>query len=265
MQSFGSLLLGLGVTSLPFVHAAVSPTGQVAVRVLEAIGWVRVPAGSFEMGCIPSDEDCRPNEQPQHRVTLSRPYDLMSTEVTFEQFRTFTDATGRVMPRQPSWNRADDRPVVNVTWEEIDAFCAWVGGRLPTEAEWERAARAGEEGLIYSWGAQFDPAQVNGQGHGEHDAWRWTAPVGAYPPNAFGLHDMLGNVWEWVSDRYWIRQYANSRTQNPVGPAAGRDRVLRGGSWDSERASLRLSFRFHLPPEGRYGLYVGGRCARAAP
>ncbi len=188
----------------------------------------------------------------------------MSTEITVGQFRAFAAATGRVVPRQPSWNRVDAHPVVNVTWQEIGEFCAWAGGRLPIEAEWERAARGGHDGQIYPWGQEFDMSQLNGLDYGEDDPWRWTAPVGSYPPNSFGLHDMLGNVWEWVTDRYWDRYYEVSPAQDPLFLDQGTYRVLRGGSWDSEPPRLRLSFRFRLVPTGRYGFYVGGRCARDA-
>ena len=230
----------------------------------DTIEWVRIPAGTFRMGCVPEDERCRPNESPRHSVTLSRPYDLMSTEITVGQFRAFAAATGGVVPRQPSWNRVDAHPVVNVTWEEIGEFCAWAGGRLPIEAEWERAARGEHDGQIYPWGQEFDMSRLNGLGHGEDDPWRWTAPVGSYTPNSFGLYDMLGNVWEWVTDRYWNRYYEVSPAQDPLFLDQGRYRVLRGGSWDNEPLRLRLSFRFRLAPTGRYGFYVGGRCARDA-
>ena len=223
---------------------------------------VRVPAGTFEMGCVADDRECRQYEVPRHTVTLTRPYELMATEVTVGQFRAHGRAVGQRIPRQPSWNRADDRPLVNVTWTEMRDFCWWAGGRLPTEAEWERAARAGQDGLIYPWGPASDLAPVNALGQGENDTWRWTAPVGSYPPNAYGLYDMTGNVWEWVADWFWNRYYANSPPLDPAWLREGRARVVRGGSWDSGPPNLRLSFRSRLSPTGRHGLYVGGRCAR---
>ena len=232
--------------------------------VSDLVRWVRVPAGTFEMGCVAGDRECRPYEAPRHTVTLTRPYELMATEVTVGQFRAHARAMGGRPPRQPAWNRADDRPVVNVTWTEMRDFCGWAGGRVPTEAEWERAARGGHDGSIYPWGSEYDPARLNALGHGDLDAWRWTAPVASYPPNAYGLHDMAGNVWEWVADWFWARYYANAPERDPAWLSEGRDRVLRGGSWDSEPPNLRVSFRFRLSPTGRHALYIGGRCARDA-
>ena len=245
------------------VVATGGPSAQDAqALVTDQIRWVRVPDGTFEMGCVADDRECRQYEVPRHTVTLTRPYELMATEVTVGQFRAHGRAVGQRIPRQPSWNRADDRPMVNVTWTEMRDFCRWAGGRLPTEAEWERAARAGQDGLIYPWGPASDLASVNALGQGESDTWRWTAPVGSYPPNAYGLYDMTGNVWEWVADWFWNRYYANSPPLDPAWLREGRDRVVRGGSWDSGPPNLRLSFRSRLSPTGRHGLYVGGRCAR---
>jgi formylglycine-generating enzyme required for sulfatase activity len=213
------------------------------------------------MGCVPGDRNCRGNEHLRHEVELSRPYQLTATEITVGQFDAFARSTGGRTPRQPLWNSEGRYPVVNVTWDEAAAMCAWLGGRLPTEAEWERAARGGDDGRIFWWGDRFDRRFVNAGGSGPGDPWRTTAPVASFPPNGYGLHDMAGNVWEWVADWY-ARRFPRREVRDPAGPPSGTHRVIRGGSWDSSAARVRMSNRFGLPAGARYNLYVGFRCAR---
>ena len=133
-----------------------------------------------------------------------------------------------------------DHPVVHVSWNDAVAYCVWAGGRLPTEAEWEHAARGGLEGQPFPWGAELEPG-------GEHrmnvfqgrfpadntcaDGYAATAPADAYPPNGHGLHQMTGNVWEWVGDWFGAGYYTASPVADPRGPAAGDRRVMRGGSY----------------------------------
>ena len=251
--------------SVPIAWHAVSATGAPAQAgddtMPSGVVWRAIPSGTFEMGCMPGDSDCRPNEQPRHRVTLTQAFELMETEVTVRQFREWAAARSLRAPRQPPWN-GDEHPIVNVTWEEMRAFCQGIGGRLPTEAEWEFAARGGADGAIYPWGPAFDPDLANGIDRAGADTWARTAPVGSFPSNAYGLRDMIGNVWEWVADWYWPLYFGRSVESDPPGAAEGRFRALRGGSWDNEPEHLRTSFRFRLSPTGRYPLYVGGRCAR---
>lgn len=165
------------------------PTASEAAR----IRWVTIPAGSFTMGCTSGDRVCEAAEEPRHRVTLTKNFQMAATETTNAQYRACVEA-GACSP--PS-NRTDsyypsqrDHPVVNVSWEDAMAFCRWAGGRLPTEAEWEYAARGGREGSQYPWGNEISPANANYSG-------RETTAVGSYSPNGFGLFDMAGNVWEW--------------------------------------------------------------------
>lgn len=133
----------------------------------------------------------------------------------------------------------DDHPVVHVSWHDAAAYCRWAGGRLPTEAEWEYAARGGLEQARYPWGDELTP-------DGEHrcniwqgrfpvhndavDGFRGTAPVRSFPANGYGLYEVVGNVWEWIGDR-WGTDHGQLSRSNPDGPATGEQRVMRGGSY----------------------------------
>jgi sulfatase modifying factor 1 len=140
---------------------------------------------------------------------------------------------------QSSFVERADHPVVHVSWTDAQSFCAWSGTRLPTEAEWEFAARAGASSP-FPWGEDLEPGgehRMNvfqGEFPGANtaaDGYAGTAPVDAYAPNAFGLHNMTGNVWEWCADWYDAQYYARSATSDPRGPDGGTHRVSRGGSY----------------------------------
>jgi formylglycine-generating enzyme required for sulfatase activity len=229
----------------------------------QPLRWRPVQGDGFTAGCVSErDSRCHPGELPRERVRLTHVYQLTATEVTVAQFRAHARQAGTALPRQPRWS-TDLHPVVNVTWNEARAFCEAAGGRLPTETEWEFAARAGRFASIFPWGDAFSPDRANGAGLGGADRWEFSAPAGSYPPNAHGLVDMTGNVWEWTSS--WYRE-GQGWTDPPAAAPAPRSsadlRAVRGGSWDSSPQNLRISRRVGLSPADRHNLSVGFRCAR---
>ncbi|OYW04428.1 MAG: hypothetical protein B7Z61_09665 [Acidobacteria bacterium 37-71-11] len=244
--------------------AAVEPHNAGLDERLTKLDWVKIPAGTFQMGCVPADTECSDNEKPRHAVTISKPFLMMIRPVTVAQYRRFAQATGHAAALAPAFAQADDHPVVDVVWGDAVAYCSWAGGRLPTEAEWEYAARGGKDGLKYPWGNSISHDDANFKGTGGRDQWKYTSPVGSFDANGFGLFDMAGNVWEWCSDLYGETYYASSPSVDPQGPPSGSSRVLRGGSWDFDPKSLRTSFRGWILPWG--GCDSGGfRCVRPAP
>lgn len=224
------------------------------------------------------------DSHPRHRVTISNAYLIGCTEVTRAQYEQFVKETGyrtdaeRVggcstikdgkwqMVDGVNWRNAkfaqeDNHPVVCISWNDANAFCAWLSGkekakyRLPTEAEWEYAARAGSTTIWY-WGDQegsatgcanvataphWTPAFRNVK-----DGYQWTSPVARFIPNAWGMHDSIGNVWEWCSD--WFGSYVEGTETDPTGPAIGAGRIVRGGSWFSQPALARSALRFVIAP-----------------
>ena len=207
---------------------------------------VVVPAGRFRMGCV-SGRDCQDDERPVHEVQVSS-FALGVYEVTFEEYERFTRATGRDRPNDRGWGRGG-RPVINVSWEDATAYAAWLSDetgedyRLPSESEWEYAARAGST-TRYSWGQDIGRNRANCAGCRSRWDGDETAPAGSFAANAWGLHDVHGNVWEWVED-CWHENYARVPRDGSAwtsGGDCGR-RVLRGGSWSNDPALLRSANR----------------------
>ena len=204
---------------------------------------VHIPAGSFVMGSPPTEQGRQKNESPQHTVTISRPFALSLYEITFAEYDAFAKATARQRPHDRGWGRGQ-RPVINVSWEDATAYAAWLSDqtgqryRLPTEAEWEYAARVGS---ITAYNFGDDPAQLDEYACYKGKPDRKTQPVGRLQPNAWGLYDMHGNVWEWVQD--WYDDYSAAAVADPAGPAAGSSRVLRGGGWNSSARDCRSAAR----------------------
>ena len=210
------------------------------------------------MGCSPGDDECSDNEKPAHRVRITKPFEMGKFEVTQAQWE-------EVMGSNPSRFKGPERPVENVSWNDVQEFLSHLNGRndgygyrLPTEAEWEYAARAGSVERFYgdlgliAWYIENSGNQ--------------TRPVGQKQPNAWGLHDMLGNVWEWCADSF-VDNYSD-RGSDPVSDPKGPDpqRVSRypnqrGGSWDDEARHMRVSFRISIMRDFR-DINNGFRCVR---
>ena len=224
---------------------------------------VEIPGGSFRMGCV-SGRDCDDDEQPVHEVRVEA-FELGKYEVTFEEYDRFTAATGREAAADHDWRRGR-RPVINVSWEDAVAYTRWLSGqtgeryRLPSEAEWEYAVRAGTE-TAYSWGNEIGSNRANCLGCGSQWGNGWTAAVGSFSPNGWGLHDLHGNVWEWVQD-CWNESYRGASADGSAWQRGDCSRrVLRGGSWFNEPRNLRSANRGWLTSADR-GDLNGFRVAR---
>jgi serine/threonine protein kinase len=211
------------------------------------IEWVDIPGGTFIMGS-PLKEKIRKKDETQHEVTLS-PFKMSKYAVTFEQFDTFCDVTRRKKPKDKGWGRGR-RPVINVSWHDATAFAEWLGCRLPTEAEWEYACRAGTTTPFYT-GYNLSASHAN-----FNSAREKTLEVGSFEPNAWGLYNMHGNVFEWCRD--WYGEYPNYPQLNPEGPITGSDRVCRGGGWDFNAAYCRSGSRDGFKP-GHCSIHLGFR------
>lgn len=219
------------------------------------IEWVDIPSGSFVMGSPKKEIDRgNTNDETQHTVHLSA-FRMSKYEVTFEQYDAFCDSTGRKKPDDEGWGRGN-RPVINVSWDDANAFALWMGCRLPTEAEWEYACRAGTT-TPFNTGKCISTDDANYCGDYPYKGCRKgqfrgsTMPVGSFPPNAWGLYDMHGNVMEWCSN--WYAEYPvwEETVSNPQGPAKGWGRVYRGGCWGSRAKMCRSAIRSYGVPERR--------------
>ena len=227
--------------------------GNVAMKL------VLVPAGRFMMGSPKDEKERFDDEGPRHEVTITRPFYMGVCDVTQGQFAL-------MMGWNASQFRDPNNPVEFVTWKDAAAFCKAVSEstglsvRLPTEAEWEYACRAGSA-TPFNTGDTISVEQANYDGdyvYGEGvtgKCLRQTTPAGSYKPNAFGLCDMHGNVWQWCSDWYDDDYYANSPKTDPAGPKKGEFRVMRGGSWFVNPWSCRSAFRgTYRPVHGNFAI-----------
>jgi len=247
---------------------------------------VRLPAGSFIMGLTDADPfDIQ--TAGRKRVSVSQFY-IDRFEVTNQDYRAYLDSLSAdqraaALPDSTlfqsgdvkvGWSQYfyastyDNHPVVGVTWTQASNYCTWNGQRLATEAEWEYAARGGIVGGIYPWDgfsvqaedgaflANYDPGRMGK----DRDGYAFTAPVGSFPPNDWGLHDMSGNVAEWVEDAYTAR-YNDLSDFNPVNRDPDKENhIVRGGSWASNAFRLGVGFR-DFQDRAEPSLRLGFRCA----
>jgi formylglycine-generating enzyme required for sulfatase activity len=278
-----TLLLGLGGHS-------VRPTGEKAEKTDKRIGaasgegslppvvetlvstkdgaeMIFIPPGEFSMGT----DGGYANEKPEHTIFVDGFY-IYVYEVTVSQYRVFLQDSqgkghepdepyGEYMPPDYFTNpKYDDYPVVNVSWEDADAYCRWADKRLPKEAEWEKAARSTDK-RIYPWGDAWDEKRANWDDEENSfrtDGYRFTAPVGSFPQgiSPFGVHDLAGNVWEWVDD--WYQPYDGNPTKDV--DYGNTYRIIRGGSWLRYPLGLTTTSRDTSAPGLRFDS-IGFRCA----
>jgi formylglycine-generating enzyme required for sulfatase activity len=223
---------------------------------------VSLPPGSFIMG----DSNGDPSERPAHKVTIRKPFAIGKYEVTVGQWKAcVADGGCRYSPKKAG---ADDNlPVRNISWSDAQQYINWLRKktgqpyRLPTEAEWEYAARAGTQSR-YWWGDRFVPGKANCKDCGGND-WDHKSPrrVGSHEANPFGLYDLNGSVWEWVSD-CWHRSYSGAPKDGSAWSHANcTQRVIRGGSWRNDKSYLHSASRFRYDADVRF-LVNGMRVAR---
>jgi formylglycine-generating enzyme required for sulfatase activity len=225
---------------------------------------VVVPAGEFMMGSPTTEKGRYSNEDPQHRVTIGRPFAVSKFDVTFADWDACVSVRGCPQVSDSGFGRGT-RPVINVSWDDAQQYVAWFSKmtgkpyRLLSEAEWEYAARAGST-TAYFWGDEIGKGNANCEGCGSEWDNRQTSPVGSFKPNAFGLYDMAGNVWQWVQDCYY-GNYDEAPTDGSSGTLGGCSRrVVRGGCWDYAPLHLRSASRIGNPPGDRnrsFGFRVG--------
>ena len=236
-------------------------------------------AGSFKMGDS-QDSKYTNDEKPVHWVSLKR-FAMGKYEVTVGEFKKFIndieynmegcDWEGKTWNwKKPGFSQSDNQPVVCVSWHDATAYAKWLSKqtgqtyRLPTEAEWEYAARGGTT-THYWWGNSIGVNKVNCDSDCK-DSFKYTAPVGSFGANPWGLHDMVGNVYEWVEDLYDDSYYSSRppNENNPTGPSMGENQVQRGGSWNSGASNVRTGHRNWNSPDIRNN-QLGIRLLRTYP
>jgi sulfatase modifying factor 1 len=255
------LLPDPAVVTDPVLRQRIAVSGW-AWRVRETatqIEMLLVPSGSFQMGCSPSEQHgCNIDEYPIHSVALTTAFYLGRYEVTQSQWsaRMGSNPSAFQGSRHPD---APDRPVEMVSWTAVHSFLIPAGLRLPTEAEWEYACRSGTATAFNN--GSSDDELVSALAWHKHNSSGRTHRVGEKVANSLGFHDMHGNVWEWVGDRYSASYYSESPAEDPLGPAIGSGRVARGGSWIYDTGACRSSLRAQAP-EGAFDFTLGFRVAR---
>jgi formylglycine-generating enzyme required for sulfatase activity len=254
-------------TEQPTEHPAEQPTEQAAESITNTLGMKlnKIPAGTFMMGS-PESEEGHEDDETQHKVTITKPFYMQTTEVTQRQWKD-------LMGTKPWFSEVyakegPDYAAVCVSWDDAVAYCKKLSEaegktyRLPTEAEWEYACRAGTR---TAWSFGDDENALGDYAWYEENAYdigeSYAHQVGLKKPNAFGLYDTLGNVLEWCHDYFGKDYYNQPLEKDPRGPASGSSRVLRGGSWNRDSRSTRSAYR-RWNVAGFRGNYDGFRVVR---
>ena len=232
---------------------------------------IRIPAGTYMRGAYPGEQDAvTGREEPQHQVTLTQDFYLGKYPLTQQQWLAVMGSWPGTAPSS-SYGLGDTYPAYYVSWDDAQNFITALNThititgqgvatmRLPTEAEWEYAARAGTTTRFY-WGDDPDYTQIGDYAwYDGNNSPYGTKPVGGKLPNAFGLYDMSGNVWEWCQD--WYGTYPSGSVADPTGPSSGSSRVNRGGIWYYSPGYCRSAYRGRNSPGYRLN-YLGFRLAR---
>ena len=236
---------GVNIVSAQQDSTQSPPVGEVVRNM------VLIPAGKFQRGC---DSLGPEHGAPAHTVYLDA-FMMDVYEVTNERLE-------QVMPdhqlRRSLSSSCDNCPVTKITWYEAADYCHLIGKALPSEAQWEKAAGAAS-GCEFPWGPEFDLQKK--QARGGLQLKDKVSPVGSYPPNKFGIHDMGGNVWEWVADWYSPKYYFMEPLYNPRGPSRGVMKVRRGGAWSDSVKAMKTGYRDWSYPFSRSYSDIGFRCA----
>lgn len=257
----------LGAPARPAPTAPHYSPGQVFRDGADLPEMVVIPPGRFLMGSPAHEKGRRELEGPQREVRIERPFALGKYAVTFAEWDAAISAGATLhRPNDQNWGR-DRRPVVDVSWDDAQSFIVWLntrvaagGYRLPSEAEWEYACRAGTT-TPYSTGMSISIRQAQFSPEGKPGSTQ-TAPVGSFPANALALHDMHGNVWEWVQDCHEDHYLSHPNDGSAHETLACRFRVYRGGSWAHAADIMRSANRAGAPPTYRGGGALGFRVAR---
>jgi formylglycine-generating enzyme required for sulfatase activity len=286
----------LGTSTVHAADVITRKAGETFHDCPDCPAMVVIPAGHFERGSTVVDAQGQGDEAPRHEVRFARPFAVGQFEVTRAQYARFVKDAHRdaaagcndlvneewtLRPdfswSNPGYSQADEEPVTCVNWNEARAYVTWLATktgktyRLLSEAEWEYVARAGDHSIELSKAFSHEDANY---GREEccaglvagRDRWLTTAPVGQFPANRFGVHDALGNVWEWAEDCYHTSyEGAPSDGRARVDQCSNADRrIVRGGGWRDGRAMLRPGYRLRAAPDARY-VTLGFRVARDLP
>lgn len=250
MQGYGPRLASIAILTRIGLQA---PPPEPKTQVIEP--------GIFIMGASENDERAKEDEQPRHLVEIRKRFAMGVYEVTFEEYDAYVKSTGSRRPADSSWGRGK-RPVVDVNWDDAVLYAKWLSFmtgkpyRLPTESEWEYASRAKSQNT-YFWGNEIFQGQkirANCAGCGDNSEVGKTLPVGSFPPNPFGLHDMAGNVAEWVADcmhKNYFAAPSDGTAWLDVDNGDCKQKMIRGGSWNFTAADLRLAYRSKNYPDFR--------------